>query len=105
MKTVYVSGAITGIDNWEDHFKKGEQTVIKLFENEDIIIHSPLRFPKPDFDPNDKVSEWNAYMKLSIERLLTCDTIYLLKGWEHSRGALLEFHIAREFNFNIIYEE
>lgn len=105
MRKVYISGAITGVDNWQMQFQAGERAVLNMFGDEnDLVIQNPLRFPKPNVEPGDPQKEWQAYMKLSFERLLTCDTIYMLKGWEKSRGAFNEFFMAKELGMNIIYE-
>jgi hypothetical protein len=37
---------------------------------------------------------WEDYMKRDLVLLLRCDYIYLLDGWEYSKGARLEYNIA-----------
>jgi hypothetical protein len=39
-----------------------------------------------------------------IRQLMTCDAIYMLKGWEKSKGASLEHHIAKELGLEIYYD-
>ena len=36
--------------------------------------------------------------------VLDCDAIYLLKGWEHSRGANAEFAVAKALGMTFYYE-
>lgn len=106
MRKVYISGAITGVVGWKEHFQSAEQTVLKMFNDDgDLVIQNPLRFPEPKGPFTSPDGEWQAYMRMSIERLVTCDTIYMLKGWESSRGAFNEFFIAKELGMKIIYEE
>lgn len=38
---------------------------------------------------------WADYMRKDIPWLLECDAVAVLPGWEGSRGASLEIHIAR----------
>ncbi|WP_238947821.1 DUF4406 domain-containing protein [Caldimonas brevitalea] len=38
---------------------------------------------------------WAACMRADIAQLVTCDGVALLPGWENSRGARLEQHIAQ----------
>lgn len=42
----------------------------------------------------DTSAEWAACMKQDIAQLVTCDGIAVLTGWDASRGARLEHHIA-----------
>lgn len=42
----------------------------------------------------DVGAEWAACMKQDIKVLVDCDAIAVLDGWQNSRGATLEHHIA-----------
>lgn len=46
-------------------------------------------------DPN---ADWHECMRADIAALVTCDTIILLPGWQQSRGASLEQHIAERLS-------
>lgn len=46
-------------------------------------------------DPN---ADWHECMRADIAALVTCDTIVLLPGWQQSRGASLEQHIAERLS-------
>jgi Asp-tRNA(Asn)/Glu-tRNA(Gln) amidotransferase A subunit family amidase len=54
---------------------------------------------------NPEQPSWHAYMAISLAQLVTCSGIALLKGWEHSRGARLEAHVAAELEMEMIYLE
>jgi hypothetical protein len=54
------------------------------------------------FDTPDEL--YSAYMKIDIRVLLDCDMIYMLHGWEESKGAKLEYHIAKMIGLIIKYE-
>lgn len=41
-------------------------------------------------------------MKFCIENLMNCDAIYLLYDWRMSKGAVLEYAIAKELGLKII---
>ena len=48
---------------------------------------------------------WNYYMRKAIPQLLECDGIYMLDGWDKSKGAKLERIIALELGIDVFYEE
>lgn len=45
---------------------------------------------------------WGSCMRRDIAELMTCDTIALLNGWELSKGAHLEVHIAHRVGIRIV---
>lgn len=50
----------------------------------------------------DPSAEWAACMRADIAQLVTCDGIALLEGWQRSRGATLEHHIASAIGMRVI---
>ena len=46
----------------------------------------------------DHTMPWVECMRRDIAALVTCDTIVLLPGWQQSRGATLEQHIAERLS-------
>jgi len=44
---------------------------------------------------------WRDYLRDSLMLLLTCEAVALLDGWETSRGAQLEVHVARALTMPI----
>ena len=55
------------------------------------IGHTVINPAEVNPDPNAK---WSDCMRADIRELVTCDAVALLPGWEKSRGATLEHHIA-----------
>jgi hypothetical protein len=45
------------------------------------------------------------HMKVDIRHLLLCDTIYMMKGWNHSAGCWTEFHDALAIGMDVIFEQ
>lgn len=43
--------------------------------------------------------DWSGYMRRDIHMLVDCDGLAYLPGWDTSRGARLEHHIAAELGF------
>ena len=51
----------------------------------------------------DPKAKWEDAMRADIAALVTCDRIALLPGWEKSRGATLEHHIATALGMKPIF--
>jgi hypothetical protein len=49
----------------------------------------------------DPTAGWLDCMRADIKQLVDCDGIALLLGWEQSRGASLENHIARALGLRV----
>ena len=58
---------------------------------------------RPTDEPTVTKELWNRRLRVDIAALLTCDAIYLLPGWEDSRGACLERYIAEQFDMEVRY--
>lgn len=97
-RKVYLSGQITGLhqDVAEKMFEQAEYEMGQL--KFDQIIN-PMKL---DHQNN---SGWADYMKTDIKALLDCSHIYMIRGWEKSRGARLEFQLAYELGIVIIFQK
>lgn len=51
--------------------------------------------------PMKKDPSWADCMRVDIAALVECDSIVMLPGWQQSRGARLELHIARELGLRV----
>jgi len=98
-KKVYISGKITGlpIEVAMDKFNKavagfelhgwGDENII----NPMTLIH-------------DHDLSWENYMRVDLIELLKCTHIYMLKDWHTSKGANIEYNLAKDLNLTIIFE-
>lgn len=93
---VYISGKITGLDYEvaKSNFKKAQEKLI----NEGFIVLNPM-----ELEHNHDLS-WENYMRIDLIAMLDCTHIYMLNGWGNSRGAYIELTLAKDLNFNIIFE-
>lgn len=83
---VYISGAITGINDYMERFAKAEEQL----DNDGFIVINPAKVN----GQLPKETTWEEYMKMSICMLDMCEAIYMLKGWKNSRGACIEYGYA-----------
>ncbi len=88
---VYLSGPVTGRDPHEtEHLFKIAEKAVRNLGLEPV---NPLNFCTPDM-------EWCEAMKVCIRVLLDCHLITMLPGWEESKGAPIEYNLAKELGIN-----
>lgn len=94
----YISGKITGysIEYAEKKFKAASEYVAQL-GYEPV---NPL-----DFSCWSKDKSWSDYMRQDIIVMMECDNIFLQADYKSSKGAMLEYNIAKELGMNIIFEK
>lgn len=89
---VYIAGAISNNNMYLTQFENAETYLQSLG-------YTPLNPVKHiGFDYKD-------YIDMGLAELSKCDVIYLLKGWENSKGARLEKQYAETVGLEITYEE
>ena len=95
---VYISGKITGYD-----LKVAEA---KFNESEEFLrlkgFH-PINPFKLSETHQDKT--WKDYMIDDIRWLFDCDAIYLHNDWWQSKGARIEYQIAKELNLKVMFAD
>ena len=94
MKTIYISGPITGI----------EATAPQLFkEAEDFLKAKGYEVVNPMTINHDHDKSWVSYMKTDIIALMGCDGIFMLDNWEESKGACIEYYLAIKLGYKVIF--
>lgn len=93
---IYISGPISGrpIEDARAHFA----SVQARFEGEGYEVLNPF-----DNGLEDDAT-WAEHMREDIAMLLKTDEIYMLSGWAGSRGACLEYKIARTLGIPMSFE-
>lgn len=94
---IFISGAISGTDDYVERFKAAEKELLK----HGYTVVNPV--PMNAVLPTD--TAWQTYMHISLAALETCDVIYSLKGWEESPGATVERIWAEKLGLVMIEEE
>ena len=93
MKRVYIAGPMTGLPDL--NFPAFHAEAAKL-RAQGLQVVNPA-----EVNP-DKGMSWTDCMRSDIAELVKCDAIRLLPGWEFSKGATLEEHIAERLGLQII---
>ena len=85
-KKIYISGPISGYDIEER--REAFAAVERMLREEGLEVVNPLNVAFPEYCTHEQ------YMCVDIALLIGCDYIYLMKGWDSSRGAVSEFLVA-----------
>ena len=96
---IYISGPITGVLQSTLRFKEAE----RWLKNEGHKVINPMDIEDPDPITETQQDTWVYYMKEALKLLVTADYIYMMEGWEKSKGARLEFWVATELNIPVHY--
>jgi hypothetical protein len=64
-----------------------------------IEVINPAELHGDDDTGGDHSWEW--YLRAALKAVLECDEIVLLPGWEQSRGARLEKHVAEQLGMRV----
>lgn len=82
---VYIAGKVTGLD-YNKAQRKFDNAAAYLELNGFVAV-SPMDFVHPE-------ATWEEAMKISLNLLIQSDMIWMLPGWQDSKGATLEREIA-----------
>ena len=88
---VYIAGAITNNPRYKEQFETAEKRLISM--NQAVI--NPIK---------NLGFEYREYIDMGLCELMKCDAIYLLAGYEKSKGAQLELLYAQTVGMRIIEE-
>lgn len=94
MKKCYIAGPISGLDYQKayDAFRDAEMKLTSL-GYEPV---NPMRLPHN----HDK--SWSSYMREDLKQLLDCEFVYLLDGWQDSKGARIEAGVAVSLGIKVV---
>lgn len=92
-KKIYIAGKVTGLPRGQvvELFSRAERKL----SQEGWEVMNPLKIV-------DEKSNWQDAMRLCVMALMECDAIVLLPSWSDSKGARLEYHIAKEMGIEIV---
>lgn len=89
----YISGPMTGYDQL--NFPRFYEAERVLREKHQLDVLNPAAFGDAD--------GWSAALRRDLRLLTEADAIVMLEGWEDSRGANLELHVAKHLGLRVGY--
>ena len=84
-KSVFLSGPITGIDDYKDKFEDAMEIIRALGAN--AVFNPAAEIPDD--------TEHEEAMNICTDKVTTSDCVVVLDGWENSKGALIEYVFSR----------
>lgn len=93
---IYISGPITDTTDYMRRFEWSESIWKDL--GAEVVNPAKLNSLLPE------TATHREYMVASIALLKVCDTIFMLRGWESSKGARQELKYARKHGYQILFE-
>lgn len=93
---IYISGAIRNNPNYQVEFQKAEQWLML----KDYTPINPARF----ITNFPKLTE-EQIMKIDYCLLEMCDGIFMLGGWQNSKGACAELSYAKSLGKKVLYQD
>lgn len=91
-RAVYISGPMTGLPEFNFPAFNAKAAELRA-AGHDVI--------NPTEHGEDGCTEWHEFLRKDIRLLMDCYAIHMLPGWENSKGARLELHIARELGMRV----
>lgn len=99
VKSIYIAGPMTGYDQWNfPAFFDAEKQLLELgyevinpAHNDGTTVEAALESAGNPERPNHS---WAWYMRRDLPHVLEVDAVCVLPGWQQSKGAALEVHVA-----------
>ncbi|MEY5100262.1 MAG: hypothetical protein RJA36_2981 [Pseudomonadota bacterium] len=91
-KRVYLSGPMSGIA--DNNFPAFHRAAAQLRAS-GLDVVSPAEI--------QEAGTWELCLRADIRELCTCDAIALMPGWENSKGAQLELHVAHRLGMEVMH--
>jgi len=94
-RTIYLSGAITGVPDYRDRFTREAHRL----DAAGYMVVNPAEL---DLGPG---ATWQMYMRKCVAMLCDVDEIFMMAGWEKSLGAKEERRIAKMLGIPVTYAD
>jgi len=97
IKKVYISGAISGSEGFYALQKIRFEQAALTFKAQGFEVVNPFELD------HSKNSVWADFMRTDIKAMMDCTHVYMVSGWEKSKGAKIEHDLAFGLGMSIFY--
>lgn len=95
---IYIAGPMTGIEEYNHPAFHAAEAWLQAHRLDAELIN-----PAWNYNGSPQVN-WQQYMRRSIRQVLEATELYVLKGWERSKGARLEVELAKSLGLKLTFE-
>jgi nucleoside 2-deoxyribosyltransferase len=99
---LYIAGPMSGMPGHNFPAFEAAAALLRVAGHEVISPHEGVDLETALAMPVE--DRWRHFMKRDIALLVQCDGIYLLQGWERSRGAKVEYRLASDLVMKVYFE-
>ena len=93
MRRIYLAGPMTGIPDYNYPAFHAEAARLRALG---YHVENPAENQAPE------CGTWEAYLRIALRQMLTCEVVALLPGWIARRGATLERYTAQQVGLAIV---
>lgn len=94
IKTIYLSGKITGEENYKEKFAEAESKLTEM----GYKVVNPSVISVFDFFTHEQ------FLHIDYSLIDCCDALFMLPDWQNSKGAIKEWHYAEAHGKTIIFQ-
>lgn len=98
MVKIYISGRISGLPI--DEARRAFEAAEAMLRGLGLHAVNPMNIA-----PEEPGMTWEDYMAKDLPELIRCDAIYMLRNWGQSRGARIEYAVAREKDMLVFFQD
>jgi hypothetical protein len=92
-RTLYVAGPMSGLP---DLNYPAFHAAARELRAAGHLVLNPAENPEPP------CGSWLGYMRMAVAQVARADAVVLLPGWERSKGARVEFDLARGLGLEVL---
>ena len=82
---IYISGPMSGLP--DNNYPLFNAVAAELRKDSRVLVENPAENPPQD--------SWEAYMRVAVHQMLTCQRVFDIPGWRKSVGATAEIAMAK----------